>query len=167
MKIEYMTLGPFATNTYIVYDEKTSHGVVIDPSFSPDKYISELNDKKIILESILLTHAHVDHLAGLNQLREAFPDAKFYMDKRDEELLRDPNMNLSDFLPEPIVCKPADVWVKDRDIIKTCGLEFTVLDTAGHTPGGISFYLKNEGIVLPGTRCSRGPLDELISPAGI
>lgn len=46
MKIEYMTLGPFATNTYIVYDEKTSHGVVIDPSFSPDKYISELNDKK-------------------------------------------------------------------------------------------------------------------------
>lgn len=105
MKIEYMTLGPFATNTYIVYDEKTLHGVVIDPSFSPDKYISELNDKKIILESILLTHAHVDHLAGLNQLREAFPDAKFYMDKRDEELLRDPNMNLSDFLPEPIVCK--------------------------------------------------------------
>lgn len=84
--------------------KKTSHGVVIDPSFSPDKYISELNDKKIILESILLTHAHVDHLAGLNQLREAFPDAKFYMDKRDEELLRDPNMNLSDFLPEPIVC---------------------------------------------------------------
>ena len=77
MKIEYMTLGPFATNTYIVYDEKTLHGVVIDPSFSPDKYISELNDKKIILESILLTHAHVDHLAGLNQLREAFPDAKF------------------------------------------------------------------------------------------
>lgn len=67
MKIEYMTLGPFATNTYIVYDEKTLHGVVIDPSFSPDKYISELNDKKIILESILLTHAHVDHLAGLNQ----------------------------------------------------------------------------------------------------
>ena len=37
MKIEYMTLGPFATNTYIVYDEKTLHGVVIDPSFSPDK----------------------------------------------------------------------------------------------------------------------------------
>lgn len=72
MKIEYMTLGPFATNTYIVYDEKTLHGVVIDPSFSPDKYISELNDKKIILESILLTHAHVDHLAGLNQLRELF-----------------------------------------------------------------------------------------------
>lgn len=122
-----------------------------------------MNDKKIILESILLTHAHVDHLAGLNQLREAFPDAKFYMDKRDEELLRDPNMNLSDFLPEPIVCKPADVWVKDRDIIKTCGLEFTVLDTAGHTPGGISFYLKNEESFLPGTRCSRGPLDELIS----
>ena len=69
MKIEYMTLGPFATNTYIVYDEKTLHGVVIDPSFSPDKYISELNDKKIILESILLTHAHVgqalDHLVVL------------------------------------------------------------------------------------------------------
>ena len=118
------------------------------------------------IDYILLTHAHVDHLAGLNQLREAFPDAKFYMDKRDEELLRDPNMNLSDFLPEPIVCKPADVWVKDRDIIKTCGLEFTVLDTAGHTPGGISFYLKNEGIVFTGDSLFQGSIGRTDFPGG-
>lgn len=84
MKIMYMVLGPFMTNTYILYNEETMEGLVVDPSFSPEHYIKAISEKKIHLRSIFLTHGHVDHMAGMNELRKAFPAAKMYMDKRDQ-----------------------------------------------------------------------------------
>mgnify|MGYP007069344713 CR=1 FL=1 len=46
MKIMYMVLGPFMTNTYILYNEETMEGLVVDPSFTPDHYIKAIQDKK-------------------------------------------------------------------------------------------------------------------------
>lgn len=73
MKIKYTVLGPFMTNTYIVYNEKTMEGLVVDPSFTPEHYIHAILQDQIELRSIFLTHAHVDHMAGMNALRARFP----------------------------------------------------------------------------------------------
>ncbi len=166
MKIMYMVLGPFMTNTYILYNEETMEGLVVDPSFTPDHYIKAIQDKKIHLESIFLTHAHVDHMAGMNELRRAFPDAKMYMDKRDRPFLRDAERNLSSMFPVPTLVDDADVWVKDGDEIETCGYTFRVIDTAGHTPGGISFYLRKEGIVFTGDSLFQGSIGRTDFPGG-
>lgn len=155
MKIMYMVLGPFMTNTYIVYNEQTLEGLVVDPSFSPEQYIHAIQEKKIHLKSILLTHGHVDHMAGMNELRKAFPEAEMYMDRRDREFLRDPAKNLSYMFPTPVLVDDADHWVKNGDSIDTCGFTFKVIDTAGHTPGGISFYDEKDGLVFTGIPCSR------------
>lgn len=166
MKIMYMVLGPFMTNTYILYNEETMEGLVVDPSFTPDHYIKAIQDKKIRLLSIFLTHAHVDHMAGMNELRRAFPDAKMYMDKRDRPFLRDVERNLSSMFPVPTLVDDADVWVKDGDEIETCGYTFRVIDTAGHTPGGISFYLQKEGIVFTGDSLFQGSIGRTDFPGG-
>lgn len=166
MKIMYMVLGPFMTNTYILYNEETMEGLVVDPSFTPDHYIKAIQDKKIRLLSIFLTHAHVDHMAGMNELRCAFPDAKMYMDKRDRPFLRDAERNLSSMFPVPTLVDDADVWVKDGDEIETCGYTFRVIDTAGHTPGGISFYLQKEGIVFTGDSLFQGSIGRTDFPGG-
>lgn len=166
MKIMYMVLGPFMTNTYILYNEETMEGLVVDPSFTPDHYIKAIQDKKIRLLSIFLTHAHVDHMAGMNELRRAFPDAKMYMDKRDRPFLRDAERNLSSMFPVPTLVDDADVWVKDGDEIETCGYTFRVIDTAGHTPGGISFYLQKEGIVFTGDSLFQGSIGRTDFPGG-
>lgn len=166
MKIMYMVLGPFMTNTYILYNEETMEGLVVDPSFTPDHYIKAIQDKKIRLLSIFLTHAHVDHMAGMNELRRAFPDAKMYMDKRDRPFLRDAERNLSSMFPVPTLVDDADVWVKDGDEIETCGYTFRVIDTAGHTPGGISFYLQKEGIVFTGDSLFPGSIGRTDFPGG-
>lgn len=158
MKIMYMVLGPFMTNTYILYNEATMEGLVVDPSFSPEQYIKAIEEKKIHLTSIFLTHAHVDHMAGMNELRKAFPEARMYMDKRDRPFLRDPERNLSYMFPTPTLVDDADVWVKDGDEIETSGYTFQVIDTSGHTPGGISFYLKKEGIVFTGDSLFQGSI---------
>jgi hydroxyacylglutathione hydrolase len=166
MKIMYMVLGPFMTNTYILYNEETMEGLVVDPSFSPEHYIKAIEEKKIHLTSIFLTHAHVDHMAGMNELRKAFPKARMYMDKRDQPFLRDPERNLSYMFPTPTLVDDADVWVKDGDEIETSGYTFQVIDTSGHTPGGISFYLKKEGIVFTGDSLFQGSIGRTDFPGG-
>lgn len=166
MKIMYMVLGPFMTNTYILYNEETMEGLVVDPSFSPEQYIKAIEEKKIHLTSIFLTHAHVDHMAGMNELRKAFPEARMYMDKRDRPFLRDPERNLSYMFPTPTLVDDADVWVKDGDEIETSGYTFQVIDTSGHTPGGISFYMKKEGIVFTGDSLFQGSIGRTDFPGG-
>lgn len=166
MKIMYMVLGPFMTNTYILCNEETMEGLVVDPSFSPEQYIKAIKEKKIHLTSIFLTHAHVDHMAGMNELRKAFPEARMYMDKRDRPFLRDPERNLSYMFPTPTLVDDADVWVKDGDEIETSGYTFQVIDTSGHTPGGISFYLKKEGIVFTGDSLFQGSIGRTDFPGG-
>lgn len=166
MKIMYMVLGPFMTNTYILYNEETMEGLVVDPSFSPEHYIKAISEKKIHLRAIFLTHGHVDHMAGMNELRKAFPAAKMYMDKRDQPFLRDPEKNLSYMFPVPTLVDDADVWVKDGDEIKTCVYTFQVIDTAGHTPGGISFYMKKEGLVFTGDSLFQGSIGRTDFPGG-
>lgn len=166
MKIMYMVLGPFMTNTYILYNEETMEGLVVDPSFSPEHYIKAISEKKIHLRSIFLTHSHVDHMAGMNELRKAFPAAKMYMDKRDQPFLRDPEKNLSYMFPVPTLVDDADVWVKNGDEIETCGYTFQVIDTAGHTPGGISFYMKREGLVFTGDSLFQGSIGRTDFPGG-
>lgn len=166
MKIMYMVLGPFMTNTYILYNEEIMEGLVVDPSFSPEQYIKAIEEKKIHLTSIFLTHAHVDHMAGMNELRKAFPEARMYMDKRDRPFLRDPERNLSYMFPTPTLVDDADVWVKDGDEIETSGYTFQVIDTSGHTPGGISFYLQKEGIVFTGDSLFQGSIGRTDFPGG-
>ena len=154
------------TNTYILYNEETMEGLVVDPSFSPEQYIKAIEEKKIHLTSIFLTHAHVDHMAGMNELRKAFPEARMYMDKRDRPFLRDPEKNLSYMFPTPTLVVDADVWVKDGDEIETSGYTFQVIDTSGHTPGGISFYMKKEGIVFTGDSLFQGSIGRTDFPGG-
>ena len=166
MKIMYMVLGPFMTNTYIVYNEETMEGLVVDPSFTPEQYIRVIHDKEINLKTILLTHAHVDHMAGMNMLRHEFPDALMYMDKRDQPLLRDPERNLSEAFSPRIKVEDADIWVKHGDEIKTCGFIFHVIDSAGHTPGGVSYYEKSEGIVFTGDSLFQGSIGRTDFPGG-
>ena len=149
MKIMYMVLGPFMTNTYILYNEETMEGLVVDPSFSPEHYIKAISEKKIHLRSIFLTHGHM-----------------VYMDKRDQPFLRDPEKNLSYMFPVPTLVDDADVWVKNGDEIETCGYTFQVIDTAGHTPGGISFYMKREGLVFTGDSLFQGSIGRTDFPGG-
>lgn len=166
MKIQYAVLGPFMTNTYIVYNEQTMEGLVVDPSFTPEQYIEAIDKAHLTLKSIFLTHAHVDHMAGMNALRAHFPKAELYMSHGDAAYLRDPAKNLSYEFPIPVLVDDPEHWVKGGDTIETCGLTFQVIDTPGHTPGGLSFYEKDEKIVFTGDSLFQGSIGRTDFPGG-
>ena len=121
---------------------------------------------QIELRSIFLTHAHVDHMAGMNALRARFPKAELYMSRGDASYLKDPSKNLSYEFPDHVLVEDPEHWVKGGDPIKTCGLAFTVIDTPGHTPGGISFYEAKEGIVFTGDSLFHGSIGRTDFPGG-
>ena len=166
MKITYLVLGPFMTNTYIIYDENTMDAVIIDPSFTPENIIRAVAQLKVNVKGIFLTHGHVDHMAGLNKLKGVYKEARVYMNINDKEYLSDPKKNLSDSFPQPTICKAADYWVSYREHIKVGKLDFTVLDTSGHTPGGISFYMEKEKVVFTGDSLFRESIGRTAFPGG-
>lgn len=165
MKIVYFVLGPFMTNTFVGYDEETMEGFIIDPTFEPEKYIDEIKKRNIDLKAILVTHAHIDHIAGLNETRAAFPEAKFYMDQRDEPLLKNPRSNLS-FMTGKLSFEIPDIWIQNKDKIKVAGAELEVIDVAGHTPGGVAFYVADEKLIFTGDSLFQGSIGRTDFPGG-
>lgn len=165
MKIVRFVLGPFMTNTYIAYNENSREAVVVDPSFYPEKYIAEIRKRELVLRSILITHAHIDHMAGWNELRREFSDALSYMDKRDRNLLENPQSNLS-FMVGDCSFKEPDVWISAGDHIKSCGFDFEVIDVAGHTPGGDAFYEEKESVLFTGDALFQGSIGRTDFPGG-
>jgi len=153
----------FGENSLLVCAENGEErvGWVIDPSFAPhvDRLIDHARENNVRVEKIILTHGHGDHIAGVDAVQAAFPDAGLLVAAEDEPMLRDAELNLS----APF---GADVTVMSR----VCGhlvhgMELTlgpiawqVLDTSGHSPGGRSLYSPAAGVVITGDALFAGSI---------
>ncbi|HOQ04694.1 MAG TPA: MBL fold metallo-hydrolase [Anaerohalosphaeraceae bacterium] len=151
MKIDILVLGDFQTNCYCVRsDGQTRHCLVIDPGLDAAPLVQFLDEEGLEPEVIVLTHGHVDHLAGVEMLRERWPSVKVGIHRKDAAMLTDPARNLSMLAGTMTSARPAEI-VFDRDeTVKLAGMEFCLLHTPGHTPGGICLYSEKEGLVFVG-----------------
>lgn len=121
MKLNVLTVGPIYTNCYIV-SSGGENCAVVDPGDEPAKIINFLKENNLKCDGILITHGHHDHIGGLEALA-ASSGAPVYAGAGD-----------IDRLPVNEV-----KTVKEGDVIKAGGLEFTVIETPGHTEGGVCF----------------------------
>ena len=137
MMLEILTVGALATNCYILGDEETQQGVVIDPGGDFEIIEAHLKKLKLSVKYIILTHGHVDHIGALSQLKKA-TKAEILIHSKDSAMLYDPNQNLSIFSGDEIIATKADKTLEEGDIIQCGGIKIKVLHTPGHTPGGIS-----------------------------
>lgn len=137
MMLEILTVGELATNCYILGDEKTKQGVVIDPGGDFEIIEARLKELNLKVKYIILTHGHIDHIGALSQLKKA-TKAEILIHSKDSAMLYDPNQNLSVFSENKIIATKADKLLVEGDIIQCEGINFEVLHTPGHTPGGIS-----------------------------
>lgn len=140
LTIQAFALGGFQTNAYVITNPNTNETIVIDPGMEPASLLQTLAGKQVV--AILLTHAHLDHIGGLNQVRE-LTKAPVYIHPLEQEWLTNPDLNGSSRwnLPQPIVCERAEYELRDEQILELAGFTIRVLHTPGHSPGSCSFVI--------------------------
>ena len=151
MIIDTLVIGDFETNCYCLRsDESSRECVLIDTGLDDTDIVNIFEENQFLPLVLIITHGHFDHIAGINAMREKFPDMKVYIHKLDAAALEDPNVSLAYFTGDTFTAKPADVLVEEGDLIEQAGIRLQVLHTPGHTPGGISLYSPEDGVVFSG-----------------
>jgi hydroxyacylglutathione hydrolase len=151
MNIHDFVLGELQTNGYVLTsDDAAGKCLIIDSGLENSQLISYLKEMNLTPEAIILTHGHADHIVGVRDLRENFPGIKVVIHKNDAEMLTNPMMNLSALAGTNFQTDPADTLLEGGQKISFAGIELEVLETPGHTPGGISLYSKDDNVVFAG-----------------
>ena len=142
MEILKMPVAPIGANCYIVSEANAAF--IIDPGGDAGKIIRAA--KNFDVRYILLTHAHFDHIGGLNDVKEAFPEAKTAVHKLEKEWLYSAELNLSEnFGFDSVYEQNVDIELEDGMTLDFAGTKIKVLHTPGHTPGSTCFYMENSG----------------------
>ena len=153
MHILCVPTGPLGTNSYIVYSktgtcEAPADCVVIDPAASRP-IISRLREIGLRCSHILLTHGHFDHIMGVAKLKEE-EGAKVFIHKGDATALSGGDGSLAHMAGACVAKCEADKTLRDGDRFTAAGLDFLVIHTPGHTPGGVCYVLEKENTIFSG-----------------
>ncbi len=140
MNIKRIVVGVYAVNCYIVYNDE-KNGFIIDPGGDSDDIFKFIDEEKIDLKFILLTHGHGDHIGAVNVVKEKY-NLPIYASVKEKELLKDPIVNLSKSIPPfKQIELIADRWLYDGEIIDFYGEKLEVMETPGHTVGSICILM--------------------------
>ena len=141
MIIKQFVSGQLENNMYLILDETSKKGVLIDANELLPEIIESAKDYNI--EYILLTHGHFDHITGLNDLKRAL-NAKAVINKND--LIVSDNINeFTRLFGMPDSNPPSyEIFIKDGDEITSGNLKFKVITTPGHTEGGVCFLIDDK-----------------------
>ncbi|MGD2149741.1 MAG: MBL fold metallo-hydrolase [Desulfobacterales bacterium] len=139
--IKQIPLGPFQVMTYLVACPHTRKAVLIDPAGEEDKILNLIQAQGLKVKYILNTHGHSDHVLGNAKLKEAL-NIPVCMHEADDRFFSDPAVREKSLkelgLPPP---DPADIRLKDEDIIEVGTLNIKVIHTPGHTPGSVCYLI--------------------------
>lgn len=152
LRIEVFNDPMYLENGLLVWPAGRRECWIVDPGLppQPQAFAAALREHGLTPDCFLLTHCHVDHIAGLTPLRETLPDVPIVCPADEIELLTDPEQNLSAFSAWPVTAPPADRVLSHGDAIELGPLAWRVLDVAGHSPGGLAYYCPKVGVAIVG-----------------
>ena len=167
MKIDRLVLGEFENNCYIVRSSnEASDCLIIDTGLDVLPLLKFLERGKLTPAAVILTHGHIDHIAGVEILREKYPSIQVYIHKLDAEMLTDAAANLSIMAGSSLTAGKADYLIDEGDTIDKAGIQLQVIHTPGHTPGGICLYSEKDDIIFVGDTLFAGSIGRTDFPNG-
>ena len=169
MLLEVREAPPFYKNGYVLGCEDTGEGVIIDPGDELEQLLQVVTERRLSIQHILLTHAHIDHVSGLSQAKQAL-GAPIHLHRADLPLynavLKQGEMFGLDVVPPP----PVDAFYDPATPIRFGSYEVSVLHTPGHTPGGVSLLVGRTGaparMVFVGDTLFAGSIGRTDLPGG-
>ena len=155
--------GQFVENCYLVADADQKVAVLVDPGEEAGRFLSELRRRDWTLQAIWLTHAHIDHILGIEAVRAAFP-VPIHLHPADRPLydgLREQGRWVGfDLMPPP----PPDRELSQGQTLQVGGVAFTVRHVPGHSPGHVAFV--GNGVILGGDVLFSGSIGRTDLPGG-
>ena len=154
--IQTFCLGDWMTNCYVVQAGDLCW--IVDAGFSPQSLIQYIQDRGLTPQAVVLTHAHVDHIAGLNDVRDVWPDLPIWIHQAEKDFLMDTALNLSIALAEPVVAPEANAVLTHGQVLTLADMDFEIRHTPGHSPGGICLYQAQHQVALVGDTLFSGSI---------
>ncbi|WDF47194.1 MBL fold metallo-hydrolase [Chryseobacterium sp. KACC 21268] len=175
LHVESFTFNPFSENTYVIYNEE-KEAFLIDPGNMPDaetKVLGEfIKSKELKIQNILLTHAHIDHIIGLQWAYDEFK-VPVLLHSNEIEILQQAPFTAKKYGFLFPAFKGETQFIEEGDELKLGSDVFQIFDVPGHSPGSIAFYTEKNEFVISGdalfmmsigrTDLYKGDYDQLIT----
>ncbi|MDA3731496.1 MBL fold metallo-hydrolase [Niameybacter massiliensis] len=158
MKIEVLSVGALAEQTYFIIDEATKKAFIVDPGDDAAIINQKIDQEELKVEKIILTHGHFDHIGAVEEVRH-HTGCKVVIHEEGKRYLEDVAYNLSTMLGGALTLQ-ADEYVQHGDIITLDGtdISFKVLHAPGHTKDGVAFYSEKYKVAFVGDIIFRGSI---------
>ena len=160
-----LTVGLFASNCHILRDSKSSQAVVIDPGDEAPRLSATLREHHLRPAVYLLTHGHMDHVSGLAELAAQMP-APIALHPIDARWAFTDVNAAPPYYDTPRAPKAIDRDLAEGQEWTDAGLRYRVLETPGHSPGSVSFYFPDLGLLFPGDVLFAGAVGRTDLPGG-
>ncbi|MED4400923.1 MBL fold metallo-hydrolase [Metabacillus fastidiosus] len=165
MKWERLPLGPLQTNCYVLSNSE-KEALIFDPGGEAPKLNNLLKARKLKPLAIFLTHAHFDHIGAVEDVRKEW-GIPVYIHKNEQHWLQDPSSNGSQlFLAHIIQSSEADEIIRGEGKLEIGSFHFEIFETPGHSPGSVSYYFEEAGVVFSGDALFEGSIGRTDLPGG-
>jgi glyoxylase-like metal-dependent hydrolase (beta-lactamase superfamily II) len=164
LEVRQLTVGPIAENCFIVRKEGADKALLVDPGEEPERILAEIAQTGAEVEAILITHCHFDHVGAVAPLaRET--GAPVYCPEIEVFVLAD---IMSFTMPGfgPYEGYEADEVVKGGEVLELAGLTLDVLFTPGHSPGHVTYAVRDEEAIFSGDVLFQGSVGRVDLPGG-
>lgn len=162
---EILIVGPLQCNCSIIGDETSHEAIVVDPGDNISRIISTLQKHQLTVKQIIVTHAHIDHIAGAQRLKQ-LTGAPIFYNQNDLPLVKMMDVQAGWLgIATPDVAPP-DASLEDGQVVSVTGLTGAILHTPGHTEGSVCLYLPQQALLLAGDTLFAGSVGRTDLPGG-
>ncbi len=160
-----LPVGLLQCNCSIFGDEQSREAIVIDPGDEIEQITAVLEQHQLKVKAIIITHAHIDHVAGAHKLR-ALTGAPVYMNERDRELLAMLDVQAAWLGVATPPRTEIDVTANEGTILQLGSADFQVLLTPGHSQGSLCLWIPQENKLVAGDTLFRDSIGRTDLPGG-
>jgi hydroxyacylglutathione hydrolase len=163
LDVEMLTVGPVAENCFVLCREGSEQALIVDPGEEPDRILAAVDEMGVKVEAILITHCHFDHIGAVEPVAKA-TGAPVYCPEIEVPILA----NIMAFVPwegfGPFESYEADETVKGGETLELAGLKLDVVFTPGHSPGHVTYSIREENAIFSGDVLFQGSVGRVDLP---
>src|SRR5579875_3129081 len=162
---ETFPVGLLQCNCTILGDENSREAIVVDPGYDIPRILAALAKHQLTVRNIVVTHAHIDHIASALDLKQ-ITGAPILYNAADLPLTAMMDMQAAWIGVEPPIVKPPDHSPADSELLCIRGIDAEILHTPGHTEGSLCLYVPAESLLLAGDTLFAGSIGRTDLPGG-